>query len=363
MFMALPTDLKNNHYLICDEASELEGELVDHFSVRVSAKLLKFLKIDLKLPGIHNYNKVLNFVRDAAGEANEATAGHLKAMKSKPSTVNAQRYRACSQFADKLTRILNTWETCEYVVDKDKDGILSIIPLYVQPLGHSIFKYGKKILLMSATIIDHKNYAETLGIEKYRYIEAPTTFDPDKAPIIISGKYKLNFKSLHENLPKVTKLIQEICDYHDDEKGAIHTHTNHITTFLKENLDGQRFNYREVGNNNEQMLIAHAEHEGNSVIVSPSMTHGVDLKGDLATFQIIVKLPYAPLADKRTKILFEKNKNWYSSQMLIGLVQGCGRGIRSIDDECVTYIVDGGATQAINMSKDKLPKYFLDRIA
>lgn len=47
--------------------------------------------------------------------------------------------------------------------------------------------------------------------------------------------------------------------------------------------------------------------------------------------------------------------------MLINLVQACGRGIRSKDDYCVTYILDGTVYDVILANRAKLPKYFLDR--
>jgi Rad3-related DNA helicase len=42
-------------------------------------------------------------------------------------------------------------------------------------------------------------------------------------------------------------------------------------------------------------------------------------------------------------------------------VQACGRGGRSKDDYCETYILDGSIFDAINRNKKKLPKFFLDR--
>ena len=53
--------------------------------------------------------------------------------------------------------------------------------------------------------------------------------------------------------------------------------------------------------------------------------------------------------------------NWYTNKMLISLVQACGRGIRSKDDHCITYILDGSIYDAVVNNKNKLPKYFIDR--
>lgn len=91
------------------------------------------------------------------------------------------------------------------------------------------------------------------------------------------------------------------------------------------------------------------------------MSFGVDLKDDLARFQVIVKAPFLPLTDKRVKKLADKDFNWYINKMLCSLIQSCGRGVRSQNDHCVTYILDGCIVDKVLEHKHKLPKYFLKR--
>ena len=59
--------------------------------------------------------------------------------------------------------------------------------------------------------------------------------------------------------------------------------------------------------------------------------------------------------------MFEQDKQWYQNKMLSNFIQQCGRGIRSKDDYCVTYVLDATIFNAIIRSKKILPKYFLDR--
>jgi Rad3-related DNA helicase len=92
------------------------------------------------------------------------------------------------------------------------------------------------------------------------------------------------------------------------------------------------------------------------------LTYGIDLKDDLARFQIIIKLPFLPLGSKRIKKMFESDKVWYENKMLNAIVQACGRATRSKDDHSVTYILDGNFINVLRNAKNKLPKYFIDRI-
>lgn len=362
MFFALPQDLKHREYLICDEASEIEDQLVKHFTINISLKTIKFLSIDTALPGIANYNTFYKWLTSFSSIIKDLIQDYKNKFNSKnKNEKDAVKFKILSRLNDKVNLVLETWERCQYVLTKDGDSVTAT-PLYVNTLASEIFKYGKKILLMSATIIDPQNFAKSLGLENYRYIESPSPFDPAKAPIFISSKYKLNYNNLNTNLPKVIDLVQEICDSHSEDKGVIHTHTGFITNALKTKLKGDRFQYRYEEVTNEQLIAEHINADFPSVLVSPSITHGVDLKDDLARFQIIVKLPFLPLGDVRIKKIFETDPKWYTNKMLSSLVQASGRGIRSQEDWCVTYILDGGAGYLIKKSKDILPKFFLDRV-
>jgi Rad3-related DNA helicase len=112
---------------------------------------------------------------------------------------------------------------------------------------------------------------------------------------------------------------------------------------------------------NEELLEIHENSSEPTVLVSPSMTYGVDLKGDLGKFQILLKAPWLPTKEIRVEKLMKIDKHWYSNAMLKTLIQACGRGIRSEDDECITYILDGSIFDAVHRNKSKLPKFFVDR--
>jgi Rad3-related DNA helicase len=215
---------------------------------------------------------------------------------------------------------------------------------------------------MSATIIDPPNFCKNLGIKDFEYIEVDSIFDSSKAPIYILASQKLNFKNMNDMLPKLAKQVEGILEEHIDEKGIIHTHTQFITDYMRTNVDSSRLLCREAGVRNEDLLIAHEETRDPTVLVSPSMTYGVDLSGDLGKFQIVLKAPWLPTKETRTEKMMKLDKDWYSNKMLCSVVQACGRIIRSPEDEGNTYILDGTIFDAIYKNKSKLPKFFLDRL-
>lgn len=364
MFFALPEHLKQKEFLICDEASELEEQLVKQFSCSVKFDFLKRHEIAIQPFDGKNYSTVSRWVSNLTLRVSERIEDLKEEIQNEKQKIAKNNKTndliSLRNLHSKLTLMIDTWSECEYIFEPTSEGVM-FTPLHVNNLSKHIFNYGKKVILMSATIIDHVNFCKTLGIDKYKYIEVDSSFNPKNAPIYVNTKIKLSYNNLKQNLPKIKKQILDICEHHKNDKGLIHTHTNAITSFLKAQLHGERYLFREPGVNNEALLSEHYSTSDPTVLISPSMSHGVDLKGDLARFQIIIKAPYLPMKDKRIERLMKADPRWYINKMLSALIQSCGRGIRTPNDYCATYILDGGIIEKVISNKDKLPKYFLDR--
>ena len=368
MFFSLPDHLKKRQYLICDEAAELEDQLVKEFSCDINFEALKKLEVKIRPFYTKSDANVVRWINTLILDLNEQIE-YLKDIVNNTSKTK-NRYIiekkneliALRNLHSKLSLILDTWHESEYIYERDSKGI-AFMPLKVNKLSNHLFRHADKVILMSATIIDPNNFCKSLGIKKFKYVEAESSFDPKNAPIYCNTKVKLNYHSMKRNLPKVVDQIKEICTFHKNDKGIIHTHNNTITKFLAEKLVDKRFLIREPGVRNEILLEQHIENDEPTVLVSPSMSHGVDLKDNLARFQIIVKAPFLPIKDKRIEKLMKDDFHWYTNKMLCTLIQACGRSIRSKEDHCITYILDGSVVESIINNKHKLPKYFLDRFS
>lgn len=364
MFLSLPDHVKKKNFLICDEASELEDELVKRFSALIDYEKLKHYGLEIKPLVTDKYPKIHVWLYDLIFQLSEIINMYITKVNKRItnlSPIDKIKINYLKNLYNSLSTIENLWEECEFIIEKDSKRV-TITPLKVNKLSKYIFDYGEHVILMSATIIDHKNFAKTLGIKDYEYIEVDSTFDASKSPIYVTSKNKLNYKNIKIELPHIIDKIKQICDFHKDEKGVIHTHTNEITDLLKSKLGFSRFLYRDLSSRNEDILKEHKVSDKPTVLVSPSLAFGIDLKDHLARFQIIAKLPYLPLSSKRVKRLFDEDNSWYIDKMLNALVQACGRATRSKNDYSTTYILDGNIVDVLKKHKDKLPKYFIDRI-
>ena len=365
MFLSLPNHVKRKNFIICDEASELEDELVKQFSAEINYDRLRAYGIEVPILLTENRDKTRSWLYELIFSVSEKINQIVNKVNKKQRTFSQPekiRVQYLKNIHGALTTVDTLWRECEYVIDRDSKKVL-FTPLKVCKLTKYIFDFADNVLLMSATIIDHKNFAKTLGITDYEYVEVESGFDPQKSPIYVSSKNKLNYKNLNHMLPSICDQINTIIDHHKNEKGIIHTHSMEITRVIKQRLsNNRRFLFRDEFSNNENILKEHYETDLPTILVSPSLAFGVDLKDHLARFQIIVKLPFPPLSSKYIKQLFELDKNWYENKMLNALVQACGRATRSKDDFSTTYILDGNAVNVLKRTKSKLPKSFIDRI-
>ncbi len=364
LYLTLPEHLKQREFLICDEASEIEDILVNQYSFEINYKVIKFAlgMAFSKIPRSNKQAQIKWLIELTANLDNTIDAIKKRLSKSDQKEQNLmQRLTAARKVMESVDKVIGAWKDNEYLLDNNGTNDV-LTPLRVNRFADDLFKDAKYVLLMSATIVDHEQFARTLGIDDYEYVEVPSPFDANKSPIY-AGKLTLNHKTLESTLPTVVNHIKVLAASHPNDKGVIHTHTNKITKYLQDHLgDTDRFIFREPGVTNEDILEAHEESTGPSVLVSPSLTHGVDLKGELARWQIIIKLPYLPLGSVRIKALFDKDKKWYTNKMMSNLIQASGRGTRSTDDWCVTYIFDANFARVMQQSKADVPSYFLDRV-
>jgi Rad3-related DNA helicase len=373
-FFNLPPFLKRRQFFICDEAREINAELVSSHTITINYAQLQAEEIIFKKIISDDPDEAHFWVNDVYLQLKEKQADlkqKVSLMSKKYSKTDGIYFRSIQNLSKlnnlvkNLCDVLKVWQECSFIVEHKDSKSVTFTPCDVRPLAQEVFGYADKVLLMSATISNHEEYAKSLGINKneYDFIDIPSTFDASRSPIHITSKFNLSYKSIKNDLPRVVEAIRRICELHKNEKGIIHTHTNYITEVLKKNLSSNdRFLFRELGVTNEDIVKIHTEQKNiNTVLVSPSLGTGLSLDDDLGRFQIIVKAPFLPLDSKRIKKMFDKNPQYYAMEMLDALVQMCGRCTRSQKDSSITYILDASALNAVLRYKNYLPKDFLDR--
>ena len=217
---------------------------------------------------------------------------------------------------------------------------------------------------MSATILNHRKFAEWIGIDynKVYSIKKDSPFDSSKNPIIVKDSFNMSRNFLRSNAPKTIPVLNEILNKHKNEKGLIHTVSKDCRRYIMRHIDNERLLTHTTKNRAKK--LEEYKKSKNDVLVSPSMSEGVDLPGEQCRFQVIYKLPFMKLSEQVRKRV-KDDEEWYEYRTCIALVQTFGRGIRFEGDYCTTYVIDSRFHEFIRKDKKEnqfIPDYVLKAI-
>jgi Rad3-related DNA helicase len=386
--------------MILDEAHNLESQLVGFSEITIDLeKILKefFLQEEIT-PDIEKLRKttpkdddswntyqewirgVQQFVVEPKWKETEERIKEMvpnfkdpKVLK-KLNELHKKRYSDLDKLREKLVAYFETpSEKWIYEMKKDlrsKHNVVHVSPLDVSGIFKQfIAPLADKFFMMSATITDVDSYCRTIGIpkEEMAFIDLDSPFDPKKSPIypMMSCDTKYDALKNPANLDKIASSVGFFCNRHKNEKGIVHAGNMTITRAIKEKLGGDdRFLFRLDDVVNQMIYKQHLESPEPTVLVSSSMTEGVSLDDDLGRFQVIVKMPFLSLGDKRVATKSRIDPDWYESQMWSAVLQASGRATRSDTDSSVTYILDNAWGWRFGRAKKRgwLPQSFINRV-
>jgi ATP-dependent DNA helicase DinG len=243
-----------------------------------------------------------------------------------------------------------------------------VTPIDVSSYFKDILDKGSISFFMSATILSKDYLCKIGGIksDQVKFIRVhESTFPLKNRPIYLMNIAWLNAKTMNQSLPAIANAVNNIMTTHKNEKGIIHTTSYSQLRFIKENISKENaIRLVETGSklDRNEMLEKHYKSSKPTVLISPSLYLGVDLKGNLSRFQIIVKVPYPDLTDRKISVMKQRDPNWYTWNAILKLIQAYGRSIRSKEDFANTYILDSSITYLLKQAKDMSPKWFSDAI-
>lgn len=283
----------------------------------------------------------------------------------------SKKLAALEQFGSRMA-FLSEAETIEewFAFSDEKTGALKLRPLTARSIAHDfLFRMGHKLLFMSATILDGKAFIRGLGLpgSEGGFLRVDSDFPVENRLINVWPAGSMSFKNIEHTTPKLVRYIEKVLDKHKDEKGIIHTHSYKLTQAVVDYLRGTKHAGRLITHDTfpgsrEQAVHLHVNSESPTVLISPSMTEGLDLSEELSRFQVISKMPYPYLGDPFTKARMTHDPAWYGWQTALTLMQATGRSIRSAKDTAATYILDADFDSFMARNQDILPRWWKDAI-
>jgi len=330
--------------LIIDECHNIENKYLDFISVKFSDK--RYLG-NFSIPNYKTLEEYVPFLNELNSYL-EDRAGTLEEKKHEGlDEGEVKELDFCKSSINKLEIFFDSFndgsEWIHKFEDKDYYETIEFKPLFVQPfVKRTLFPKGNRILMMSATICDVKAFVQSIGLksqDKVEFIRENSYFPLKNHSIEKKNIGRMSRKYIKESLPKLVSRIEEILLIHPGQKGITQTHTKRIANYIKKHLDNSRLTFNKDSETPKEMLKKH-ENKGSSVIVASGLREGIDLFGELSKFQIICKVPYPDLGDKRVKRKSEIEPRWYQWMTTIAFIQSLGRSVRSKEDKVTTYILD-----------------------
>lgn len=382
-----PSELfKPRKLLIMDEAHNVESELLNQTEFLLSEFMFKRVGYITNVPTYDELSDYQRWIEDnidliqkmLGQKTDDLETLNLKRMRyDRASTAflkfstDASELTSQIEELDRLVRrmklFLSTLKTVEWIFTVEKTEKLQMKKVVFRPLTvdmfaeDSILKFGEHRIYMSATILDSKSFCKSLGINRDEavFIRVPSTFPSHNRKIYFTNTGYMNIDNISDTLPNVARDVKRALDYHKLEKGVIHCNSYKISQYIENNCIDSRLIFHD-SISRQKMLEKFLTSTEPLVLVSPSMTEGIDLKDDLARWEIIVKIPYLYIGDKQIARRMKVDPEWYTWQTCLTLVQSYGRIFRSENDWGTAYIFDSGARSFIKRNSDILPDWFLE---
>jgi Rad3-related DNA helicase len=373
---------QKRNLLVLDEAHQLESQVGDFRSFTIHRNSLRSLKIQMpekKVDEIETWIEFCSVLRERYSafidKANDIIERSNQNTSIEPYTekniIDAlERESNIAAVIEDIQKKKDNWIVSNIQRDQDTNQLVKVtlMPLEVSGYFEPILDKGSIALFMSATILSKDYLCRTAGLdpEKVKFVRIEESdFPIENRPIHLMNVAWLNAKTMNDSMPKIVNAIDNIMSIHRNEKGIIHTTSYSQLQFIRDNVKPENASRLiETGAllDRNEVLEKHYASKKPTVLISPSLHLGVDLKDDLSRFQVVVKVPYPDLTDKRVSKMKERDPRWYTWNTVLRLVQAYGRSVRSRDDHATTYLLDSSISYLLKSSQNLVPKWFTEAI-
>uniref|UniRef100_A0A6M3LBU3 Putative helicase n=1 Tax=viral metagenome TaxID=1070528 RepID=A0A6M3LBU3_9ZZZZ len=356
-------------WLILDEAQLVESGLKNHVSISLYQPVLH----DLGIRPLYDEAPVEEWA-EWADDNSTAVGQQVQKLQ-----VDLEKYDIADADPTKLREIARKRRTLEELVQLSKidDAWLSEVsnhprygkrfnfrPALVNTLGMKyIFRHAERVLMMSATILGIEPPCASLGIDpaSVDFIQMPHSFPVENRLVYYRPSVKVKRGMPDSDIQQLVSDIDQVLFKYRGVKGLIHTSSYKLA---KEIIARSKYAERLVSHNSSDRLESLDKFKVSTrdlVMVSPSMTTGVNLVEDECRFIIFAKIAFPDLGDKQIvkRMELPDGKEWYYWNTACTIVQASGRGVRSPTDHADTVLLDKNWDWFKHAARKFLPKWFM----
>ncbi len=373
-------NFKRRKLMVFDECHVLEHQLVEFNAVSISELRCKKLKIfyesHKKLEDAFEWVETIYLPKlmDMVKKLNEQTKDIEDALEFNPRKLNTDELSIIKNNKEYSNHLKDIWDLKLLSLDEIQNRYVLVTEtnsfkfkeIYGKNVFHSFVKpMADKFLFMSSTILDKDEFCNNLGLDpnEAAFISVDSEFDVQNRPVFFIPTMKMNYTwssdERREERHNMLLKIKELCEMHENESGIIHTGNFKIAEWLVNEL-GPLVKHDIMHHNPETKIsrddiideFQRVSSTTPTILISPSITEGLDLKDDLGRFAMIIKISYGNLGDQWVQRRKQLSEKWYAKEAMVSVIQGCGRIVRSKTDYGVAYILDSSFNYLYyNMSK------------
>jgi len=359
-------------FLVIDEFDQLESELLNQIQLKITTRQLKRLGLEQPKDS-HSLQGWLVWANQLTCWTEEnKIQQHLQSVpESEWSDIEIEMHKQANRlrnFQSKIStftlEVNDSWIFTEKQDEKTKEIIWEFKPVRVEVYAERyLWRHAKRFLGMSGTILDPEIMADDLGIKDWDYAQSACPFPLANRPIYYNPVVNLRMENMATELPKLAEAVDNIMERYPKDKVLVHTTSFVIQDYLQRNLNGTRV-MTHNSQNRAEMLELFKKSQDPVAMLSPSFDRGVNLIDNLCRCVIICKVPYINLGDPQVKARMKMpgGEKWYLLKAAQSIMQMSGRGVRSDQDFCNTFILDRQFTTLMNRMGRYFPQWWKDAI-
>jgi Rad3-related DNA helicase len=173
--------------------------------------------------------------------------------------------------------------------------------------------------------------------------ESDSPIPTEKRPLYLYPVASMAYRHREASIPEMIKAINKISNSRQNVKGVIHC-TYGTSAKMRTLLLDSRFMFH--GKHDKQEVYEKfLKSKTPNILVACGMAEGIDLKYDLARFQIILEIMYPSLSDNVNYWRMHHMPRHFKMDAFDNMVQQYGRGCRAPDDHCETFVLDSQAVR------------------
>ena len=367
--------IKPRNLMICDETHNLSDEISKFAEISFSEFFAN--SIGMIMPDIKSDAQAMKWIKNEYKPTLIKYAEGLKAIVNDELTRKkideselkklAKKFEKIDKHICKINRFLDDYDKDNWVLDISVTKEKTTRRLEFKPVDVAVdakellLNFSEFFVMMSATVLDKAIFCKQLGIDENEidYLSLESPFPLENRPIFYAPAGSMTYQNIDATLPKLVEVIKVLLEHHKKDKGLIHCSSYRVANYIRYNLNNKRLLFHEQESfSRHSVLEEHLSSKEPTVLVTPSMTEGIDLYDDLSRFQILAKIPYPSLASKIVRKKIKRWNWWYPGTTVKTMIQAIGRSVRSETDYCSTYILDENFDYFYKKHREMFPEWF-----